>query len=193
MGIALNPNLSPVELKAVVEYLVGLYPDTEISVTSSEKGVVSIEMASLSDADFAVALADIQARFSRPLRFLASSKLAEGTIQITSDQSWDLIGGVVSSPDFFLPDLSRAYCRILCSVNADGGQLRVIERQGDGTETDMKAPPIEVSDTAGDWKTVKFWLTAVPNVGTNEYRLEGRLNGASSLLVRFVSISLLEK
>jgi hypothetical protein len=60
-------------MKAVVEYLVGLYPDTEISVvTSSDKGVVSIEMATLSDAEFAVVLADIQARFSRPPRFLAS-------------------------------------------------------------------------------------------------------------------------
>lgn len=194
MGIALNPNLSPVEIKAVVEYLVGLYPDTEISVvTSSEKGVVSLEMATLSDAEFAVVLADIQARFSRAPRFLASSKLAEGTVKIVSDQDWDLIGGVVTTPDFFLPDLSRALGRVLCSVNGDGGQLRIIERQEDGTETDLKQPAVEVSDTAGGWKTVRFWMSGVPTNGTNEYRLEGRLNGATGLQVRFVTLSLLEK
>jgi hypothetical protein len=106
---------------------------------------------------------------------------------------WQVLGGVVTRPDFFAP-LSSLFGRCVLEYRATGGTLkmRLVERKPGGTEVVVSADPKVLADTSGVWTIARFDTLVPFRVNTNTYRLEAQLNGAVSADVRFVSLSLLE-
>jgi hypothetical protein len=128
------------------------------------------------------------------VKFHASSKIVdEETAVLTS--AWSTIGGIVTNIGFFIPNLAAALGRVVGEYKAvgTGAQLRVIEVGADGTEVEIMTPPKDLADTADVWTKTKFTcVNTPPRSGDSTFRLEGRLNGATSASVRFLSMSLLE-
>lgn len=131
---------------------------------------------------------------SKPVTFHAPSSIVQSEIAITSDTDWQDLGGVVTSPNFFVPDLNRILGQVTGAgkVSGTGVELRIIEDNLNGTIRDMVPAPRAVADTADAWKSVQFTTQLPPSTGLNMYILQGRLNGATSASIRFVSMSLLE-
>jgi len=123
-------------------------------------------------------------------KFHVSSKLVDGVIALT--EFWSTLGGVVANPGFFTPNLKRAAARIVGGVRATGtgAQLQLVE-------DDVVLGPVvlgsfSVPDTGGTWVEFGFSTTQPLRSGSRTYRLEGQLVGATSVEVRYVSVSLLE-
>jgi hypothetical protein len=123
--------------------------------------------------------------------FVSSSKVVSGEKAIQST-SWETLGGVVTSPSYFVPDLSEVFARIVGSAKTTGGtiELRFVEENGSG-DTVLHSSAWEVSDTSGAWAPISFTTNVAPTEGTYAYRLDGKLGTASSASVRFMSASLL--
>jgi len=121
-------------------------------------------------------------------KFHASSSLVGMSTEISEVTDWQILGGVVTTPGFFCA-VENIVSRILAQVEVSGtgAELRVMEN---GVRL---IGSVLLSDTVGAWSSIKFYSSDVPTDGTNEYSLEGRLNGASSLKIRFCSMSLLER
>lgn len=119
--------------------------------------------------------------------FHASSTLCEGEREIP-DSAWTILGGVVTTPSFFVTDLSKILARVVGSFKTVGAgvELQVCE---DGVP--MGSPQV-LDDSSGAWRTMQWYISGTPLEGTHEYTLEGRLVSATSASVRFVSMSLLE-
>jgi hypothetical protein len=128
------------------------------------------------------------------VRFHATVEIADKNKDILADATWDDVGGVITSPDFFIPNLTRAFARVVgqYSTQGSGAELRLKETQTDGTErimSEVRALP----DTGGVWLHLPSFNTNVPPAaGQNLYQLEGRLNGATSASLRYTSMSLME-
>ena len=118
--------------------------------------------------------------------FHASSTLCEGEHEIT-DAEWIILGGVVTTPSFFMADLSKSLARVVGSFKTVGEsvELRVCE---DGVPM---GTPHDLDASADVWATMQWYISGTPSEGTHEYTLEGRLVTATSAAVRFVSMSLL--
>lgn len=125
--------------------------------------------------------------------FHASSKLVEDEKNITSDQTFECVGGSVTSPSFFSSNLAACFGRCIGEVFVDGTgfEMQITETNDADTE-DKNVSAFAVADTGGVWKRFKFSTDVLIRTGENTYKLEGRLNGAASAKVRFVSLSLLE-
>lgn len=124
--------------------------------------------------------------------FHATSKVISDEVQITQDSTWQVLGGVVASPEFFVPALVGVKGRIVGSVKTvgTGVQLKVVE--AGASNVDMNSTPYSVSDTSNAWSVVKFLTDVAPRAGDWTYEVHGRLNGASSASMRFSSLTLLE-
>jgi hypothetical protein len=122
------------------------------------------------------------------LKFHAASKLIEGELTVTQDATWQTLGGVVTTPDFFMATLAAGLGRIVGSYKSVGTapEIRIIE---DDTTTLCTFSAVATADV---WTMMQFFTTTPPTAGTHEYKIEGRLNGATSMSVRFTSMSLLE-
>lgn len=111
---------------------------------------------------------------------------------VTADQAWEALGGAVSHPQFFIPDLTKALGVIDLEIKTSGATAELrIEEQTDGGDNIVAAATLP--DTAGVW--TRFQLSSAgtpPAAGKNTYELQGRLNGAASLEVRYATLSLLE-
>jgi len=120
------------------------------------------------------------------LKFHASSTLADLEKTLASSE-WAVLGGVVTTPEFFC-SVGSILARVVGSYRAveTGAELRLVE---DGTRV---LGTFQIPDSADAWTKMQWFSSDVPLAGTHEYTLEGRLNGASSASVRFVSMSLLE-
>lgn len=124
-------------------------------------------------------------------RYCSSSKVVENTKAVI-EQTWQSLGGTVTTVGAFIVDASKAWGRVIGQVKAvgDGAQLRLI-RESDGLE--LTVAPIEISDTEGAWVNFKFWANQNQTAETDCFLLQGQLNGAVSMEVRYTSMSLLEK
>lgn len=119
--------------------------------------------------------------------FRASSTLIGLESEISAVGGFEVLGGVVTTPDFFSPNLAALVSRIVGEYNAigTGAELRVVEDGG------TVLGSLELAEAA-DWTKMQWFTTTPPSAGTHHYTLEGRLNGATSASVRFVSMTLLE-
>lgn len=132
-----------------------------------------------------------------PPKFHATSKIVDGadvgTVVIEPGPAWQVLGGVVANPGFFTPNLPKVMGRVVGSVKAvgAGAELQVVEE--DPVGGDVVLGTYVVPDSAGAWVVLKFSaMLAAPRAGDHTYRLEGRLNGATSMALRFTSLSMLE-
>lgn len=127
----------------------------------------------------------------RIVDFVAASEAIGLELQITEDATWQMLGGVVTNPLFFIPNSEEVIGRIVGQVKTQGVgvEIRLVE---DGTEVQLNSNVFQAPDTAGAWQSFKF-QTDTPPQSQDEtlYRLEGRLNGATSASLRFTSMTLL--
>lgn len=121
------------------------------------------------------------------VRFHASSTIIGGEADIT-EADWDVLGGVVTTPEFFCPAVQCLKARIVGSLNTDGGgaEIRIVE---DGV-TVLGA--YTLPDSTKSWAQMQWFTSTSPSAGTHEYTIEAKLNEATAAKVRFVSMSLLE-
>lgn len=129
-----------------------------------------------------------------PLKFsyLVPTKLIENTKEITEDQNWQDLGGVVTTLGAFMADVSKAWGRVIGQIKSvgTGAQIRVI-RESDGVL--LMTAPYDVPNTENVWQHCQCWVNQNQPADTDCFILQGRLNGATSLHIRYVSMSLLEK
>ena len=120
-------------------------------------------------------------------RFHASSGII-GKEEEIAGVDWEILGGVVTTPQFFCPTLEGIKARIIGSYKTDGNgaQIRIIE-----DETNVLGT-FDLPGTASQWAQMQWFTTTPPSPGTHEYTLEGIKGSAGSAFVRFVSMSLLE-
>lgn len=120
-------------------------------------------------------------------KFHASSTIVGKEASITSLE-WEVLGGVVTTPQFFCPSLDGIRARIVGSYKTDGNgaQIRIVE---DGVKV---LGTFALPGTASQWTQMQWFTTTVPSAGTHEYTLEAIKGAAGSAFVRFVSMSLLE-
>lgn len=108
---------------------------------------------------------------------------------------WEDLGGVVTSPSYFIPDVQKAIARIVgdCRADGAGAELRIIE-DGEGTDPPrVMSASAPIPDTLGGWQLLPpFNTNQSPSEGQHLYRLQGRLNGATSAAVRYTSLTLME-
>jgi len=120
-------------------------------------------------------------------KFHASSTII-GKEEVITGSEWTVLGGVVTTPQFFCPCLTGIKARIVGSYKADGGgsQIRIVE---DGTTV---LGSFALPGTSNQWTQMQWFTTVVPSEGTHEYTIEAILGSAGSAAVRYVSMSLLE-
>jgi hypothetical protein len=121
-------------------------------------------------------------------RFLASSTII-GKEESITEADWTVLGGVVTTPQFFCPNnLPGLKARIVGSYKTDGNgaQIRIVE---DGTTV---LGTFALPGTASVWTQMQWFTTTSPSEGTHEYTIEAIKGAAGSAFVRYVSMSLLE-
>jgi hypothetical protein len=146
----------------------------------------------ISDADKAIVDAVVASHAGlQAADYKAASKLVEeAKLDIVQDLTWQVLGGVVTNPSYFIPDIATAFGKIQCVEEAVGAtaELRIMERNP-ADNTEVECCLVQIPE-ANDMQAFDFNTTTPPRVGVMEYRLEGRLNGATSASVGFVSMSL---
>jgi hypothetical protein len=128
------------------------------------------------------------------LQFIASSKLVDRPFSVAQVNTWEEIGGAVTTPSFFTPDYANCIGRVtgmICTTGA-GAELRVIENSA--SASNVQVGQFVVPDTGGVWQMFGFMVAnQPPAAGTNEYVLQGKLASASALSIKAASVSLLQK
>jgi hypothetical protein len=125
------------------------------------------------------------------VKWHASSVLTdhEKAIEAVPD-AWTELGGAVTTPDFFTPNVSACKGRVvgMCKTNGEGTKVRLKE--------DDTAPSghYVLPDTSGEWQAMQWFSPDPPTAGTHSYTLEGQLptSGATAASVKYVAVSLLE-
>lgn len=177
-----STGLSSIALDALSVIEVAVVFLNELS--SDEKGVVDDYMES---RNF-----EFYRSMEATAKFLASSLLVNQEVAITETTNWQILGGVVTNVEFFTKNLSKVIGEMLGSFKTagTGTELRIVEEATDGSE--IVVATATLPDYSGAWTVGRVPSAVVPRSGTNTYRLEGRLNGATSAALRFCTISLLE-
>jgi hypothetical protein len=121
------------------------------------------------------------------VRYHASSTILHDEQDVT-DADWTVLGGVVTTPEFFCPSLACIKARIIGSYNTNGAgaEVRIVE---DGTTV---LGTFALPDSSQAWAQMQWFTTTQPTSGTHEYTLEAKRGTATAAKVRFVSMSLLE-
>jgi hypothetical protein len=110
---------------------------------------------------------------------------------IVEDATWEVVEGVVTTPSFFDPDMTKIISRIIGEHKGDGGQLCLTEDM-DGVEEEKIVPAYDFPDTAGSWERFKVDSNVPPRDGLrNIYKTCARLNGAANLELRYATISMI--
>lgn len=190
--------LDIVHVGVLQEQIVGTSQPVEYIDANSQpafQGLIAVYFANeVSDADKAIVDAAIAAHQGKTeLTFKATATLVPAAeVAITEDLSWQTIGGVVSNIQFFIPNLAKALGRVQGVAKAVGTtvELRIVERDPtDGSEIVIAQTILPAVAT---FQAFAFSTDVAPRPGTMEFRLEGRLNGATSAALGFVSMTLLE-
>lgn len=121
----------------------------------------------------------------------AASVMRTDAKTVTADETWEEVGGSVTSLSAFVSDVTKAWGRCVgqAKVSGSGAQLRIV-RESDG-ESCMVAP--QDLPNSGEWVIFQFWANTNQPDTPDRFVLQGRLNGATSMEVRDVAISILEK
>jgi hypothetical protein len=122
------------------------------------------------------------------VQYHATASLVEEKA-ILDTQDWDYLASAVTHPQFFVPDLSKFIGKVVgaCKTNGLGSELRVLEDSATHIMGSFALP-----DTGGEWAQFQFYSTSIPTVGSHEYIIEGRLDGATSAEIRGTSMTILE-
>lgn len=111
---------------------------------------------------------------------------------ITSDVDWEIIEGVVTTPSFFDPTMSNIISRIVGEHRGDGGELRLIEEVLGEADEEKIVPVFSFPNVGAEWTRFKIDSSVPPRDGLrNVYRTDCRLNGATSLALRYATISMI--
>lgn len=121
-------------------------------------------------------------------KYHATSSLVEAKAIVDSD-IWNYMASAVTTPDFFMDDLTKFVGRVIGAYRAvgDGAELRVLE-----DDESKILGSFSMTDTQGEWSTMQFFSSVLPTSGTHEYILQGRLNGATEAEIRGTSMTILE-
>jgi hypothetical protein len=163
----------------------GCYEGGEINVLFS---------APLSDPDKAKLDATVAAHKGKVVlsaTFIVTAEVVHDEVALSP--TWADLGGVVTSIDYFVPDLATAVARVVGAYKASGAgaQIRIVVGLP-GTDEPMSAV-LDLPDTGGAWAFIPtFNSNTPPPAGKAMYRLQGQLNGAASASVQYTSMSLLE-
>lgn len=124
----------------------------------------------------------------------SASRMEPEPLAITTNQDWTAVCGIVTTPGFFISCASRVIIRFIGDVrsNGSGAEIRLVEQSADGQTTRTLAT-LSVPSTAGAWAIMRLDNAEAASLATSRFIVEARLNGASSLDVRFFTLSLLEK
>jgi hypothetical protein len=116
--------------------------------------------------------------------------LVHGEAAVLND-AWEVIEGVVTTPRFFDPDVSKIICRIIGEHKGDGGQLCLTEDM-DGVDEEKIVPAFDFPDVGAVWTRFKVDSNVPPRDGLrNIYKTRARLNGATNLSLRYATISMI--
>jgi hypothetical protein len=115
-------------------------------------------------------------------------------VVVTEDLTWQLLGVMVTRPSFFSPDMNVLFGNSNGCHQGDGGQIRVVEVVDGQANEDKTNPPIDLPDTSGAMKVFRFTTNVPPRYTTvpNIYRLEARLNGATSLSIQGLNFGIVD-
>jgi hypothetical protein len=118
--------------------------------------------------------------------------ISAGDVEITADQSWQVLCGVTTSPNFFSSNLNEIMGRIVGQVIGDGGQIRIMEEVEGQPDRELTVPERNLPNTASQWLPFKVDTNRPPSdTIRNVYRVEARRNGATNLRFRYASISMM--
>lgn len=135
----------------------------------------------------------VQVDASQQYVFKASSKMVNLPVAVIETTNWQDLGGVTTTPAFFVPDLTKAVGRAVgcAKTNGSGVQLRMVEIIA-GVDTPI-SDPFDVPDGAGVAADFGFYTNTAPQSGRRVYKIQGRLQGATDAEIMFTSMTLLEK
>jgi hypothetical protein len=122
--------------------------------------------------------------------------IGDQSVDVTQDLVWQSIDLCVTRPGFFSPNMADLIGPVNgCYASVGGGELRIIE-EGNGLAPEEKInPPFVFPDTAGAMVVFVTQTNVPPRVGAdpslpNMYRIEARLNGATSLSFKAINFSI---
>lgn len=132
--------------------------------------------------------------------FVESTEFIDLDRAINQATNWEELGGLVTNANSvllssgFSGDMNRAVGRVVMQVKSDdvGGEVKIVEVDDNGNETDLNTTPAAIPDTGGVWKTFKFSTDVAPAIGDRLFKLVGRRNSAPSIDIRYASMTLLD-
>ena len=133
----------------------------------------------------------VDAAVQPSVRWHASSVLTDAEKSVTeTSPSWQELGGSVTTPSFFTPNVSSCKGRVVGQVKTNGTGAKLRLKEGSTTPSGG----YDVPDTSGEWTNMQWFSPDAPTTGTHLYALEGQLpvSGATSMSVKYVAVSLLE-
>lgn len=195
-AITTNPNLAA--LQAAIEDDATITPRT-VSAIAYEQGHIGYQVRlttddALTDPAQTDALDAVIAahtgKVKKP-RYHDSLRLVGPVVAITTVDTWQDLGSIVTTPGFFTGN-PAVFASLVGSVKADGAgaELRLVQDVGhlnangkrrvyDGTPAEvtvLTSTPYAIGDTSDAWEDAEFKTDVAMQLETrNEYRLEGRL------------------
>ena len=120
------------------------------------------------------------------LEFEASSKMAD--LSVTTTTAWEDVDGLVTAIGAITLRWDRAIGRAIGQVKVSGSGFEMRIVKGDPAVS-MNLTPYAHPDTGGAWQIFAFQTDDPPDSGLTTYRIQARLNGATSADLRFTNLS----
>ncbi len=120
---------------------------------------------------------------------IETSTIIEGEIAITETTGWQDLPGIATTLGAFLGDADEAVGKLVGLVKTvgTGFEMRMVKED----DTSLLGTPYSHGDSAGVWEKLEFSTNQPPVLDFHFYRLQARLNGATSASVQSVRMSLL--
>ena len=108
--------------------------------------------------------------------------------------AWEDIGGVVTTPSFFDPDMTQLMGRILGKYksNGVGAKVKIVETTDVGVSTDV-SPELDLPNTGGTWQTFRLDTDTPPTDSVwSEFKFAGQTGGVGNVEFQFTTFSMLK-